>query len=88
MAARPVRDVFPVSDTTHGNDPYMHNSTGSRQVTWNQTEGRKGVVVLAYSEDDIRVLGVGWFSNKTRDGFDGEVNWEQFNPSAPELFFF
>jgi len=54
MAARPVRDVFPATDTSHGNDPYMHNSTGSRQVTWNQTEGRKGVVVLAYSEDDIR----------------------------------
>jgi hypothetical protein len=52
----------------------MHNSTGSRQVTWNQTEGRKGVVVLAYSEDDIRGLGVGWCNNKTRDGFDGEVN--------------
>ena len=54
--------------------PYMHNSTGSRQVTWNQAEGRKGVVVLAYSEDDIRGLGVGFCNNKTRDGFDGEVN--------------
>ena len=33
-----------------------------------------GVVVLAYSEDDIRGLGLGWFNYKTRDGFDGEVN--------------
>jgi hypothetical protein len=76
MAAQPVSDVFPasLSDSSHGNDPHMHNNTGSRQVTWNQTEGRKGVVLLAYSEDDIRDLGLCWCNNKTRDGFDGEVN--------------
>ena len=74
MAGRPVSNVYPASDTSHGNDLNMHNSTGSRQVTWNQTEGQKGVVLLAYSEDGIRGLGVGWCNNKTCGGFDGEVN--------------
>lgn len=68
-----------LSDSSHGNDPHMHNNTGSCQVTWNQTEGRKGVVLLSYSQDDIRNLGVCLCNNETRDGFYGKLIGWGFN---------
>lgn len=56
----------------------LYNNPRSRQVTWNATEGQKGVVRIDYSQDDFRDLGLCW--STLRDRFDGLVNSKHFNP--------
>jgi hypothetical protein len=54
----------------------LYNNPRSRQVTWNATEGQKGVVCIVYLQDDFRDLGLCW--STIRDGFDGQVNSQRF----------